>query len=223
METISQTETFIHNWFDSLGEVIEETFVRPIDQANSEIILNRAKTKNIDVKKIVLKIKALPENQWSTKVILEFLNEFNSEIGISDEFIKKQSIQQLSPKDLQETKWELLKRIIVDYAKFTKELYDNLKYSENTTLSYEKRRLMYDLMKALHKIHESSKDLIDRYECKTYNANSFRKYVDSKIAIDHLLLRIYYILLHIGNTDKLHFYGKVLSTEVTEFSLYQKK
>ncbi len=223
MKALELTENSVQEWFKSIGEVVENEFISPVNKANSEIILSRAKNRNFNTSKLIENIKSLPETPWSPKVVLALFTEFNNELGISEEFIQKHSVGVLTTTQLKEIKWELLKRIIADYGKNSLELYDILKYSENPRLSKEKERLLLDLMKALKAINTTAKDLSNRYEARIYNPKSLTAVMNSKLAIDHIFLRIYYILLYVDNTNKLQLYGKTLSHELAEFTLHRLK
>jgi hypothetical protein len=221
MKALDLTENSVQDWFKSIGTVVENEFISPVNKANSEIILRRAQNRHFDASKFIEKIKSLPDTPWSPKIVLEIYTEFNNELGISEEFIQKHSIGTLTSAQLKETKWELVKRIMADYGKNSLELYDTLKYSQNPNLSSEKERLLLDLMKALKEINQTSRDLVQRFEARTYNPKSLQTVLKSKMPIDHIFLRIYYILLNIHNTDNLELYGRTLSLELYEFTLHK--
>lgn len=223
MEVLLRNEQFNELWFSGFRTIIEKSFIKVDHKINAELILQEIKTLNIDKNKILLTIKNLSEDEWSSQYLLKTLKELDNIIGISDDFLKKHAIQELKDHDLKEVKWEIMKRMMIDYAKFTKEFYDALKYSQNPKLGKEKRLLMISIMDALNKIYTSSKELVDRYSMKKYNASSFRKFINTRIALEHLLLRVYFILLNIDNTDKLSKYRDVLSSEIIEYYIHQIK
>jgi hypothetical protein len=226
MDVLDKNKEFNENFFSGIRTVLNNAFVnkKVHHKANAEVILQAVKDKSIDIEKFIFTIKNLSEDEWSSKYFVEIMKKLDEFIGVSDEFIKKNSYQEIKKKsDLQEIKWELSKRGFVDYAKFSKEFYDSLKYSKNYKLGKEKELLMYTMMEALSMINNSSKQMVEKYYHKNYNANSLRKVLNVKMAVDHLLLRIYFILFNIDETDKIKKYRKVLSSEITEYTVHQIK
>lgn len=212
---------FSEDWFLGIRNILDNTFFRTkVDhKLNSKIILHEIKNIQFDKEKVISIIKNLSEEEWSLKYVENTLKELDQLFGISDEFIKKNAVDELKAKDLLEIKWEIMNSMMLDYAKFSKEFYDTLKYSENHKLEKEKRLLMLNLMEAFDKINKSSKDLIDRFYNKRFNKNSLKKFIDTRICIEHLMLRIYFILLNIENENKLKKYREVLSNEIVEYTI----
>jgi hypothetical protein len=212
---------FGEDWFSGIRNILDYSFIRPkVDhKLNSKIILHEIKNIEFDKEKIVSFIKNLSEDEWTYSYVFNTLKELDNIIKISDEFIKKHAIEELKAKDLLEIKWDIMNNMMLDYAKFSKECYDTLKYSENYKIDKEKRLLMLNIMEAFDKIHKSSKDLVDRFYNKNFNKNSFKKFMETRIAIDHLMLRVNYILLNIENKDKLKKYREILSNEIVEYTI----
>lgn len=221
METIRRAEMFNQNFFTGLRTILENSFTKKTvnHKVTAEIILNEFKLKEFDSKKFINLVKNLSEEEWSKKYVITVLTEMNEIVGISDHFIRKNACEELKSTDLMEIKWEMMKKIIIDYARFSKEFYDILKYSRNLDTNRDRRLLLYTFMEALSKIHESSKVLLDKYYTKRYNRTSFKKIMDIQIPIEHLLLRIYFILFNINNLEKLRMYRSVLSSEIIEYSM----
>lgn len=226
MDVLDKNKEFNENFFSGLRIVLDNAFVKKTKvhhKANAEVIMQAIKDKNVDKEKFIYTIKNLSEDEWSNKYLFDALKKLNEIMGISDDFIKKSGYQDFGKKDLQEIKWELSKKILVDYAKFSREFYDSLKYSKNYKLDKEKELLMYSMMEALKIINESSKQLVEKYYYKKYNANSLRKVLSVKLPIEHLLLRIYFILFNIDEAHNVKKYRKVLSSEITEYAVKQLK
>jgi hypothetical protein len=223
MDLVCRAERFVESWFSGFRLIIENSFIKVNYDANAEVILHQITSLDVDKDKIINKLKTLSEDEWSQEYLMSTLKEFDSMIGISDEFLRKNAVQNLNETDLVEIKWEIMKRMMIDYAKFTKEFYDTLKYSQNQKLERERYLLMIELMDALKKIHTASKSLVDKFSQKKYNNNSFKKFMNVRIALEHLMLRILYILVNIDNKDKLSKYRDVLSREITEYAVHQIK
>lgn len=223
MDVLNRTKHFNENWFSGFREILETSFINADHKANADILLQAIKTKEVDSEKIVSKIKNLSEDEWSLKYVLEQLNELNDLLGISDKFLKEHAVTDMNDSDFKEVKWELMKRVVRDYSKFSKEFYDSLKYSRNTTLDRDTRMLMLAIMEALQKVHEASKALTDKYFHKKFNATSLKKFMDVRMPMEQLLFRVYFILLNMDKTEKLAKYRDVLTRELLEFTVQQEK
>jgi len=216
MEAISRAERLNESLFVGFRNILIKEFINP--KVNAEVILQGIKDLKVDKAKIISKIKNLSEDEWSLNYLIDVLKELDSIMGVDDEFLRKNALDELDDKNLLEVKWELMKRMMVDYTRFSKEFYDSLKYSQNSSLSKEKYLLMIELMEALLKIHITCKELKDKFHNKTFNKTSFNKFMKSRMAVEHILLRINFILLNMDKKDKLEHYTKVLSLELIEFS-----
>ncbi len=223
MEAVTKNGLFNESWFSGFRTVIEKSFIKVNYKVNAVVILQKIKTLDIDKDKIVLKIKNLSEDEWSYKYLVSTLKELDEIMKISDDFLRKHAVQELQGRDLTEVKWEIMKGMLTDYAKFTKEFYDSLKYSQNSKLGRKRYLLMIELMNALKKIYDASKQLIDKFSQKKYNKTSFKKFMSTRIALEHLLLRVFYILLNIDKEENFIKYRDVLSREIIEYTVRQAK
>ncbi len=223
MEVVLRNEQFNESWFSGFRTILEKSFIKVNHKVNAEFIFQEMKFLDVDKKQIISKIKNLSEEEWSSDYFVKTLKDLDGMIGVSDEFLKKHAIEELRTYDLVEIKWEIMKRMVIDYAKFSKEFYDSLKYSQNSKLDRERRLLMLNLMEALNQIYDSSKSLVDKYNNKNYNKNSFKKFMNVRFGIEHLLLRIYFILFNIENSKKIKKYRYVLSSELVEFTIKQTR
>lgn len=217
MGEVDQSLDFFEDWFSCLRDVFKQSFISPRVNVNSVVIL--AKIKNIDIDKslITSKIKDLKEDYWSPEYFITILNEFDEIVGISDDFLKSNAVTELSISDLKELKWDLMNDLMIDYSKFTKEFYDSLKYSQSTNLKVNKHRLMIAIMDALNIVHDGSKELTQKYSNKRFNNSSYKKFISSRLAMEHIMLRIYFIMLNINNKDKLLLYRRILIHELNEY------
>ncbi len=221
MEAITQSERLNESWFSGMRSVLENTFINIDHKANAEIILHELKQVDINQEEMVTFIKKLPEHEWESKFLLEKLNEMNDLLGFSEDFIKKYAVNELNKQDLNEVKWEILKKTTMSYAKFSKEFYDSLKYAQSKNMSESRYKLMIELMKALDVIYDSSKELVDRYFQKKYHPSSYKRYMNTRFGIEHLLLRVFYVLLNSDNEKKIDSFRKVLAAERVEYTIHQ--
>lgn len=220
MQVQLRTEAY-DSLFSGFRGILEKSFIHVDYKLNAKLILQEIKNIDADVEVLADKIRMLSEDEWSTNYVQLTLQEMDSELQISDEFLQQHAVHELNQQDLLEVKWELMKAIVRKYATFTKEFYDSLKYSQNQNLTPQRYGLMMELMSALKKIHEVSKKLTTSYSQKKFNKKSFIKFSKQKIAIEHLLLRVFYILLNINQEEKLDKYRNVLSKELMEYTITQ--
>lgn len=223
MDGLTKSINFFEEWFSGLRIVFEKSFIDSNNEVNAQVILQKIKTIKVDQNLLTTKIKNLSDNYWSQKYFLNTLKEFDEIIGISDDFIRKNAVTKVTDAELKEIKWRIMTEIMVDYSKYTKEFYDSLKYSQNTDMDFNRHRLMITIMDALKVVNDSAKTLVDKYFNKKFNVNSFKKFVDSRLAIEQLMLRIYFIMLNIDQKDKIIHFKNILSQEVNEFTIVQKK
>ena len=223
MEAINRSQKFYDGLFSGINEVLSNYFIKnePDYEFHAEILLEFIKAKEFDKKKYLEIIKNLNEREWNSTYVINTFKELNSVVGLSEEYLKKELVTDLKGVEFNQVIWDLSKKIVLNYAKHSKELYDSLKYSK-ASLSFEKEMLLGKLMKALSVINETSNELIDKYQFKNYNHNSMKKFINKKLMIDHLLLRINYILLNIDKEEKYSLYGDVLSSEIIEYTLIKK-
>jgi len=227
MDAVARYEQFNQDIFSSQLEIFSNIFINKkpklSHQLNAELIINAIKSKDIDKKKYIQIIRNLPEEQWSFKEFQNISEKLNSLLGLSDDYLKENAYETLEGNDLIEVKWELEKIILRDYSKFSKELYDLLKYSKNPNLDRNMSMLMITLMRTLKVIHETSSSLFQKYYLKKYNASSYKKIVISRQPLEHLLLRIMFILLNIEKKAKIPSYRNVLSRETIEYFVGKEK
>lgn len=228
MDTITRNEEFNQGLFSGMRDLLDRNFLKKKEdvkhKVNAKIILDAIKTRDIDKEKYISTIKNLSEEEWSQGYLVETIDKLNDIIGISDEFLKNNSVDNIEDaSDLKETKWELAKMNMRDYAKFSKEFYDSLKYSRTVGFDRDRRMLMLTIMEVLKKIHESAKDITSRFYNKRYNNNSFKRFMETKMALDHLFLRVMFILLNIENDGSIRKYRTILAHESAEYNMSQKK
>lgn len=221
MEIISRNEQFNESWFSGFRSIIEKSFIKPNHKVNALMILQKVESHDVNKEKIISTIQNLSEEEWSESYVMSKLKEMDESLGFDDDFLRKHAVNDLSKDDLLEVKWEMSKRMMLDYAKFSKEFYDSLKYSKNNNISREDYLLMIEVMNALKIIQEGSKSLTDKFTHKKYNKRSFAKFMKHRIPIEHLLLRTYYILLNIEKSNKIKL-RDVLSKEILEYTVHQK-
>lgn len=211
-------------WFRAIRRLIHDNFVKEDHKTNAEVLLQGIKSKNFDKTKYVQIIKEMDDTEWSVEYVTKKLKELDEIIGITTDFLKKQAVTEIrTEKELKELKWALMKRIVLDYAKFSKETYDILLYSEKNYDSTEKDLLMVELLRALKIINTSSNNLIKRYEHEKYHHTRLKKFLNQRLQIEHILLRMYNILFNMeSKPKKIKHYTKILNKELIEYTLEHK-
>ena len=100
-----------------------------------------------------------PEEQWNLKIFFKNIDKLNELFGISDELIRKCSVEELTNKNIQEIRWKVLVDSMLEYSKFAKEFYDALKYNETSDMSISEIKLLNEIMLVFKYIQEQSKEL----------------------------------------------------------------
>lgn len=204
-------EGFLSLFRPALGHYISSK------EINTQLVISKLKDKSIDLEQLKALLNSLPP-EWTVSSILKKNKELNEIFGISDEEIRNTLV---SSQSLVEVKYEVMKVVLLEYAKYASEYYDLLKYSQTSKLA--KLKLSNELMMTFGCIKDNGKRIYDSYAKKKATNKNLLAIADHKFSLELLWLRIIYIFLHLEKaTDKdLIEYADTLSRERFSIS-YQK-
>lgn len=203
--------------------ILEKLFVQKDQKINALLVINELKKREIDVDKIKEFMKSLPEGEWNIKIFIDNLEELNEIFGVSDEEIRKYSINNPTSQDIINVRKQILIESMLEYAQFSKEFYDSLKFNNSDHLSLAHIELLNEFMMVFKFIRDNSEELYKRYKDKKVSMVNFNKFNIIRLPIEYLLLRIVYISLNLNNAneDKLREFAELLGKERISLQ-YQK-
>lgn len=221
VEGTAQSVEYVEQILIGFRSILGKAFIENKVRINATVVLHAIKTKEFDKNTLLDIIFNLPKEEWNLKLVIEKLKECNAIMGISDEYLKKTAVHNVNTNELKELKWSIIVEMMLEYAKFTKEFYDMLKYSEVPNMPREKHMLMLEIMQTLKYIHMNANDIYERFNGKKISSQKLGGVTQRRLIIEALLLRIYHILLHIKERSLWVHYHDVLARERIGYT-YQK-
>src|SRR3989344_580965 len=195
-----QVSGYVEPFVSVFRTVFEKLFVDKNEKINAVVILNQLKEEKIDIQKLKQFFSKLPDGEWSLKIFFDHTNEINEVFLLSDEYIKKYAVTNVSAADIENIRWEILLESMLEYSKFSNELYDALKYNK-AHLSQARLRLLNELMLIFKYTKEQSKVIYEKFKNQKFSSKTLIKFNQYRIAIEFLMLRILYVLLHLADAD----------------------
>ena len=195
-----QVSGYVEPFVSVFRTVFEKLFVDKNEKINAVVILNQLKEEKIDIQKLKQFFSKLPDGEWSLKIFFDHTNEINDVFLLSDEYIKKYAVTNVSAADIENIRWEILLESMLEYSKFSNELYDALKYNK-AHLSQARLRLLNELMLIFKYTKEQSKVIYEKFKNQKFSSKTLIKFNQYRIAIEFLMLRILYVLLHLADAD----------------------
>ncbi|MBS3114439.1 hypothetical protein J4448_05030 [Candidatus Woesearchaeota archaeon] len=210
-----QFSSKVEEFMSTVRTYLDKLFIEKDHSINAKLVLNELKRRNIDIEKLNEFMKTLPEEQWNLKIFFKNIDKLNELFGISDELIRKCSVEELTNKNIQEIRWKVLVDSMLEYSKFAKEFYDALKYNETSDMSISEIKLLNEIMLVFKYIQEQSKELYNKYKDIKLSSFTILKFNETRIPIEYFLLRIIYIFMHLDKAKdkKFEYFAKLLGSE----------
>lgn len=214
----------VEKYFSSFGFIFDKFFQNKDLKIDAEIVLHKIKGKTIDIEKLKSFLSDLPSEQWTIDVITSRVDEINSLFGITDEEILKHCVRDISEKELETVRWNILVLSMLESSKFANEYYDALKYNQNTKISFQKMKLLTELMMVFKYIKENSKKIYEKFEHANYNKKNLDKFNLIRFSIELLWMRILFIFFNLkeASDKKIEKFTEVLAKERISIA-YQKR